>query len=947
LHCLKGHEDRDRLAAGATGGGRSLKADIGLAHDVFRRGRHPLDPFFKPRAVAVIGATEKPGSVGRTVLANLVATPFGGPVHPVNPRRESILGLRSYKSIGDVPGPIDLAVVVTPAATVPEIIRQCAGAGVPAALIISAGFRETGAAGAELEAQVFTEARRGGMRLVGPNCLGVMSPASGLNATFAAGMARPGRVAFLSQSGALLTAILDWSVREEVGFSAFVSTGSMLDVGWGDLIDYFGNDAATRAIVIYMESIGDARAFLSAAREVALTKPIVVIKAGRSEAASRAATSHTGALTGSDDVLDAAFRRAGVLRVSAIEEVFDLAEMLGKQPRPVGRRLAIVTNAGGPGVLATDALVAGGGELAELSPDARGRLDAVLPPAWSRGNPIDVLGDATPDRYEQALAIAAADQGSDGLLVILTPQDMTDPTRTAEALCRYAHVDGKPLLASWMGGARVAAGVDILNRAGVPTFEFPDDAARAFCDIGRFADNLRALYETPVPKTGDDGHPEQAQAIVDRARGEGRVLLDEAEAKAVLASYGIPVVPTRVAGVPEEAVAAARALGFPVAVKLWSRVVTHKTDVGGVKLNVADESGVARAFDEIRAGAIAAAGEGDGVFLGVTVQPMIDRSAGHELILGSTVDRQLGPVLLFGAGGELVEVLRDRAIGLPPLTTTLARRLIDETRIARALRGVRGRPPVDLDGLASLIARFGDLVADQRRIREIDINPLLATPTGAVALDARVVLHNPAMGDAELPRPAIRPYPAEYVWTETARDGAPFTIRPIRPDDEPLLVAFHGRLSEESVRLRYLHPFKLDARTAHERLIRACFVDYDREMALVAEVRTASGAREIAAVGRLSRDRDGSDGAEFALLVADPWQRRGIGLALLQRLVEIACRERIGRVYADILAANVGMQQLCARVGFTLDPMPEAGVVSALLEIGPPVATGMSERRTS
>jgi acetyl coenzyme A synthetase (ADP forming)-like protein len=511
-----------RRRAGPAGGGCPMKTDTGLAHDVFRRARHPLDPFFKPRSVAVIGATETPGSVGRTVLANLVATSFGGAVHPVNPRRETVLGLKSYPAVGDVPGQVDLAVVVTPAATVPVIIRQCVDAHVPAALIISAGFRETGPVGAELEARVFAEARRGGMRLVGPNCLGVMSPTSGLNATFAAGIARPGRVAFLSQSGALLTAILDWSFAENVGFSAFVSTGSMLDVGWGDLIDYFGDDPATRAIVIYMESIGDARAFLSAAREVALTKPIIVIKAGRSEAASRAATSHTGALTGSDDVLDAAFRRAGVLRVNAIEEVFDLAELLGKQPRPMGRRLTIVTNAGGPGVLATDALVAGGGELAELSADSRGRLGAVLPAAWSHGNPIDVLGDATPDRYEQALAIAAADPASDGLLVILTPQDMTDPTRTAEALTRYAHVEGKPVLASWMGGERVAAGVDALNRAGIPTFAFPDDAARAFCDMGRFADNLRALYETPVPRTGDDGHPAEVDAIIDGACAGGQ-----------------------------------------------------------------------------------------------------------------------------------------------------------------------------------------------------------------------------------------------------------------------------------------------------------------------------------------------------------------------------------------------------------------------------------------
>ena len=909
-----------------------MKPDAGLAHDVFRRGRHPLDPFFKPRSVAVIGATETPGSVGRTVLANLMATSFGGTVHPVNPRRASVLGLKAYPTIGDVPDPVDLAVVVTPAATVPEIVRQCAVAGVPSALIISAGFRETGPIGAELEARVFAEARQGGMRIVGPNCLGVMSPASGLNATFAAGIARPGRVAFLSQSGALLTAILDWSIGEKVGFSAFVSTGSMLDVGWGDLIDYFGNDATTRAIVIYMESIGDARAFLSAAREVALTKPIIVIKAGRSEAASRAATSHTGALTGSDEVLDTAFRRAGVLRVTSIEEVFDLAEMLSKQPRPVGRRLTILTNAGGPGVLATDALIAGGGELAELSEDARGRLGAVLPAAWSRGNPIDVLGDATPERYEQALAIAAADSGSDGLLVILTPQDMTDPTRTAEALCKYAQVEGKPVLASWMGGERVAAGADILNRAGISTFAFPDDAARAFCDIGRFADNLRALYETPMPRLGADGHPERAKEIVDAARAEGRTLLDEAEAKEVLASYGIPVVPTLIARDRDAAVAAAHAVGFPAAVKVWSRVITHKTDVGGVKLGLGDGDAVARAFDAIRTSVTAAAGEGS--FLGVTVQPMIDRSTGHELILGSTVDRQLGPVLMFGAGGELVEVLRDRALALPPLTTALARRLIDETRIARALRGVRGRPAVDLDALSSLLVRFGDLVADHRRIREVDVNPLLATPSGFVALDARVVLHNVAIADEDLPRPAIRPYPTEFTWAETTRDGSSFTIRPIRPDDEPLLATFHRTLSDESVRLRYLHPFKLDERTAHERLVRTCFVDYDREMALVAELRSPAGGRQIAAVGRLSRDRDGRNGAEFALLVADPWQGRGIGRALLGRLVEIARRERIARVYADILVANVTMQHLCERLGFTLDAMPDAGVIPAVLELG-------------
>ena len=507
-----------------------------LAHDVFRSEPHPLDPFFRPRSVALVGASEVPGSVGRTLLRNLLETSFGGPVYPVNPRRDSVLGRKTFSSIADIGTAIDLAVIATPAATVPAIVRQCAQCGVPAAVIISAGFRESGAAGAALEQEVLHEARQTRMRIVGPNCLGVMSPLTGLNATFAAAMARPGNVAFLSQSGALLTAILDWSMREEVGFSAFVSLGSMLDVGWGELIDYLGNDPRTRAIVMYMESIGDARAFISAAREVALTKPVIVIKAGRSEAASRAASSHTGALAGADDALDAAFRRSGVLRVNDISDVFHLAQVLDKQPAPTGPRLAIVTNAGGPGVIATDALVAGGGSLAVLGGDTLGALDAALPSAWSRANPIDILGDADPARYARAFELAAADQNSDGLLAILTPQDMTDPTSIAQAIARHASVAGKPVLASWMGGNLVAPGVDILNRAGIPTFAFPDDAARTFCDMWRYADNLRGLYETPMRGTDHAAHPDVIRGIIETAPKETRTLLDEHESKALRAS---------------------------------------------------------------------------------------------------------------------------------------------------------------------------------------------------------------------------------------------------------------------------------------------------------------------------------------------------------------------------------------------------------------------------
>jgi acetyltransferase len=916
----------DPLGARATRGGL-------LAHDVFRRELHPLDPFFRPRAVAVIGASETPGSVGRTLLRNLLATPFGGAIYPVNPRRESVLGIRAFPSIADVPGPVDLAVVATPAVTVPAVIGQCADCGVPAAIIISAGFREIGAAGVELERQVLAQAKRGHMRIVGPNCLGVMSPVTGLNATFAAGIARPGTVAFLSQSGALLTAVLDWSLREEVGFSTLVSVGSMLDVGWGDLIDHLGGDPDTRAIVIYMESIGNARAFLSAAREVALTKPIIVIKAGRSEAASHAAASHTGALTGSDNALDAAFRRAGVLRVDGIEEVFNLAEMLSKQPRPAGRRLTIVTNAGGPAVLATDALVANGGELAALSPAAVTSLGTVLPASWSHGNPIDILGDATPERFAETLRIAAADPATDGLLVILTPQGMTDSTLTAKALCQHGRIPGKPVLASWMGGEAVDAGTEILNKAGIPTFAFPDGAARAFCDMWRYADNLRALYETPTRRPGEDDRPEVGRRLIDAVLSEGRTLLDEAEAKAVLASYGIPTVPTLVARDEQEAVEAARQLGFPVAVKLWSRTVTHKTDVGGVKLGLADSNAVIRAFREICEATTAKMGPS--AFLGVTVQPFIEHNDGYELILGSSVDPQLGPVLLFGAGGELVEILRDHALALPPLTTTLARRMIEETHIARALRGVRGRPPVDLAALESILVRFGDLVAEQSWIREIDVNPLLATPQGVVALDARIVLHDPTMRAVDLPRPAIRPYPCQYVWSHSLSDGTPIIIRPIRPDDEPLIAAFHRTLSDESVRLRYLYSAKLDQRTAHQRLARVCFVDFDRDLVLVAERAGGPGTREILAVGRLSRDRphacigDQSCDAEFALLVGDPWQGRGLGAQLLERLVDVARAERIQRIHSDILPHNLRMLRLCARLHFVLTPASDDDVVSA------------------
>ncbi len=883
------------------------------ASNIVRAERPALDAIFAPRTVAVIGASETPGSVGRNLTRNLIASPFGGRVYAVNPHRASVLGLEAYPTIAAVPEPVDLAVVATPAATVPGVIAECARAGVRGAIIISAGFKEIGPAGAALEQQVLEAARGSGLRLVGPNCLGVMNPRTGLNATFATAMARPGPVGFLSQSGALCTAVLDWSLRENVGFSAFVSVGSMLDVDWGDLIAYLGDDGRTQSIVIYMETIGDARAFLSAAREVALAKPIIVIKPGRTEAAARAAASHTGALTGRDDVLDAAFRRSGVLRVDTIAELFHMAETLGKQPRPRGPRLAIVTNAGGPAVLATDALLGSGGALAELSAETLAGLDALLPPHWSHGNPVDVLGDADSERYARAVELVARDPGSDGLLVILAPQAMTDPTQTAERLRSLASIPGKPLLASWMGGADVAAGEAILNRASVPTFAYPDTAARIFSYMWRYTENLRALYETPVLAEEGDGAPDRdaAALIIAGALKRKRVLLTEAESKQLLAAYGLPTVPTRVARTADEAVRAAADLGFPVAVKLHSETITHKSDVGGVQLDVRDADGVRRAFEAIRAAVAERAGPGH--FLGVTVQPMVARD-GYELIVGASVDEQFGPVLLFGAGGTLVEVLRDRAVGLPPLTSTLARRLMERTRIFAALQGVRGRAPVDLGRLEQLLVRASQLVVEQPRLRELDINPLLASAAGLLALDARVVLHGPDVPDAALPRPAIRPYPRQYDRPWRAPDGVTLRIRPIRPEDEPLMAAFHATLSDRSVYLRYLHPVPLGQRTAHERLARICFVDYDREMVLVAE-RPDAGGREILGVGRLSR-LHGRPEAEFALLVSDRFQGRGLGTELLRRLIAIGREEGLERIVGYISAENQTMLRLAREVGF-------------------------------
>jgi len=889
---------------------------IESAHDILHHTtRRPLSPIFSPQSVAVIGATETLNSVGRTILENIVKGGFAGQIYPVNPKRDTVLGIKAYPSITAVPTAPDLAVIITPPPTVPGIVKDCGVRGVKGVIIISAGFKEIGAPGVELERQVLAEATKAGIRIVGPNCLGVMVPSHKLNATFAADMARPGSVGFISQSGALCTAILDWSLKENVGFSAFVSLGSMLDVSWGDLIQHLGDDPNTKSIVMYMESIGDARAFLSAAREVALTKPIIVIKPGRTEAAAKAAASHTGSLTGSDEVLQAAFQRVGVLRVEAISELFDMAEVLAKQPRPKGPRLTIVTNAGGPGVLATDMLIGSGAQLANLAPETMEAFNKILPPTWSHNNPVDIIGDAKPELYAKSLEIAANDPNTDGILVILTPQAMTDPTATAECLKPYAHIPNKPVIASWMGADIVAKGEDILNAAQIPTFKYPDRAAKSFYYMWRYSENLRQLYETPAG--ADDSHGEidreKASAILTEVRKSGRTILTEFESKKLLAAYGIPTVETHIALTEGDAVKEAARLGFPVVLKLYSETITHKTDVGGVQLNLRTASAVRQAWKAIETSCAKKAGKEH--FLGVTVQPMI-KLEGYEIIIGSSMDPQFGPVLLFGTGGQLVEVFKDRALGLPPLNATLARRMMERTKIYTALKGVRGRKAANLAALEQLLVRFSQLVVEQPWISELDINPLLVSAERIFALDARVVLHDLKTPESQLPHPAIRPYPNQYASLWKMKNKAPVFIRPIKPEDEPLMVKFHESLSEESVYNRYFSALKLSQRIAHERLTRICFNDYDREIALVAELKVPKGEpKKILGVGRLSKQHALAD-AEFAVLVSDEWQRQGLGTELLRRLIEIGRDEKLARLSGVVLGENHAMQHVCRKVGF-------------------------------
>ena len=876
-----------------------------------------LDKIFKPERVAVIGASDNPSSVGYNVLHNMIGTGYKGAVYPINPKRDSVQSIPAFPDLASLPKVPDLAVICTPSTTVPGLIRQAGEAGIRGIVIISAGFREIGPEGVALEEQVKAEqAKFDGMRIIGPNCLGVIVPPLKINLSFAnAAMPKAGNIGFISQSGALCTSVLDWALLQGIGFSYFVSIGNMLDVTFGDLIDYFGEDPATESMILYVESIPKPRDFMSAARAFSRGKPIVAYKSGRFAESAKAAASHTGALAGEDAVYDAAFQRAGIERVYDLDDMFDCAALLGRQKLPNGDRLGVVTNAGGPGVIATDKLIGEGGKLATLSPETLAKLNATLPAFWSHNNPVDVLGDAPAERYAEAMSITLADPNVDAVLVILTPQAMTDPTETARIIADAAKGSEKPVLAAWMGGQAVAEGRAILNAAGVPSYVRPGPAVRAFMHLVSYARNRSVLYEIPkdVPVDVNLGEEERKHLIPDDLSAAEPVL-SESASKNLLAAYGIPVIRPEDAHTADVAVKLAEKIGYPVVLKVLSPQITHKTDVGGVALNLQTEAEVRAAFDRIVASAKAKRPDAD--VQGVTVQKMVDTRNGTELIVGAKNDPVFGAILLVGMGGVTAELYADRTLGLPPLNERLARRMIESLKSYPLLKGYRGRPLANLDKAIEVLMRFSYLVADHPEISELDINPLLVGPKDVIALDARVVVDLETMKQPgrKYSHLAIRPYPEELVKQTELADGTEVLLRPIRPEDEQQWRELIMRSSAQTLRYRFRYLFK---EATHELAARYVFTDYDREIAIMAQVCEEDKCKFVGAV-RLVAEGSG-ESCSYAVLVEDAWQGRGVGKLLSDYGIEVARRWGFKRITAETTHDNARMVRALQERGFKLE----------------------------
>jgi acetyltransferase len=887
-----------------------------------------LDKIFNPQNVAIIGASDVEGSVGHAIVKNFTQLGYAGKIYFVNIRKPEILGVKTYKTVDQIPEPVDLAIIATPAKTVPDVMEECGRAKVKGVIIVSAGFKETGPAGKALEEAILEIARKYGIRVIGPNCIGIIRPKINLNATFLDKMPKPGNIAFLSQSGALGSPILDWAIHENIGFSNFVSVGSMIDVDFGDLIDYFGSDPKTKSIIMYVEGITDARKFMSAARHFARTKPIIVVKAGKFPESSKAAASHTGSLIGNDDVYDAAFKRAGIVRVGEINDLFNAAEVLGTQPLPKGSRLAIITNAGGAGVMATDALIAQGGKLAELSDKTMDMLNNVLPPFWSKGNPIDVLGDAKADYYKAAVEACLNDDTIDGILIIFTQQAGSIPGEIAKGIVELVHskaYQNKTILTSFMGFDAVHEANQIFNANNIPTYSTPEQAIKTYMYMYTYQRNLELLYETPEELPVDASPPKRPiMAILRNVALENREVLTEEETKKVLKYYNFPVLKSAVANNVDEAVELAKEMGYPVVLKILSPQIVQRREAGGVILNINSADEVREAFETLIQRATAY--DPKAKIIGVTVQHMVEKK-GYEVIIGGKTDPVFGPVILFGMGGIGVDLFKDYSIGLPPLNITLIHRMMEETKVYQLLKGYRNTPPVDLKRLDETVLLFSKLLTDFPQIKEADINPLLVNDKEACILDARLVINKDYVCKKFEPHEhmVISPYPKKYEMLWSLKNGQEVLLRPIKPEDEPLWLEMFQSFSEESIRYRF---FEILKDTPHEVRVRYCNIDYDREIAIVAEA-VENGQRKILGVTRLSMEPDGKSG-EMAFIVSDYWQGFGLGTKMVDYVLDVAKERGVESIYAIMLPDNYRALTLTKKMGFKLEYLNDHTVKGTL-----------------
>jgi acetyltransferase len=886
--------------------------------------KHYLQKIFEPQSVAIVGASDRDNSVGAQVMRNIRESGFRGEIYPVNPKHQKIQGINAYASISDIDHPIDLVVIAIPARAIPGVMRECGDHGVGAAIVLSAGFAEIGKRGKALQHEIVDIARTFDIPLIGPNCLGVIRPRVGLNATFAKSGVKTGQVALVAQSGAFCTALLDWADSNGFGFSAVASLGATADVGFGDVLDYLAVDPETKSILLYIEGVSDARSFMSGLRVAARLKPVIVVKSGRNESGTRAAVSHTGALIGGDDVFDAAIQRAGAVRVNTVSQLFAAAQTLASGTRVEGPRLAIVTNGGGPGVMAADRASDLNVPLAELMPQTIDKLSAALPQHWSHSDPVDILGDADSERYRTATEIVLADQNVDGLLVLLTPQAMTDPTACAEGVIAASREINKPVLACWMGANLVKEGRRCFAKAGIPQFSSPEAGVDAFGYLACYRRNQKALLQAPPPLSKHrEPDVEGARLIIEHAMGERRYTLSNAEAKAVLKAFHIPTSPSINVTSAADALVAAEGVGLPVAMKINSPDITHKSDVGGIRLNIREPRSVRTAFREMMDNVKAQSP--DARVTGVTIEPMLERPHAREIMIGIAHDPVFGPVISFGAGGTAVEIFADSHVALPPLNEYLSRELIRGTRAARFLKQFRNLPEADAAKLTDVLQRISEIACELPEIQELDINPLLVDEEGVIAVDARVIVAPPKTSTEHYGHMAIHPYPPELETTWQLPDGTDVSVRPIRPEDAEIEQDFVQNLSAESKYFRFMQ--SMDKLTPLM-LARFTQIDYDREMALIAVINEHTPKAHILGVVRYVSNPD-KQSCEFALTVADEWQQKGIGRQLMQRLMTVARDRGIEIMEGDVLSHNSKMLRLCERLGFRAAHNPdEPDVVS-------------------